>query len=79
MSTKKAEPDSNGGNLTSWMIEQGWADTWAPLPRSVKPDGHKPSNVRVLDYELTEEDLKIFNTKGYWVQDDFVLSIKQLI
>lgn len=74
---KKPEPGSNGGSLTSWMIEAGWADTWAPLPRKVTPEGHQPSPITIHDYELTAEDLQLFHEKGYWVRLPLIIIVEQ--
>jgi len=46
--------------------KKNWGgSSWAPLPVSDSSRTSKP--IKVIDYEVTEDDIKEFKTKGYWV------------
>jgi hypothetical protein len=64
---RKVKKEKKMSNLEGWMQEKGWAESWAPLPKTVHPEGHKPCDIKLREYSPTSEDILSFQTKGYWV------------
>jgi len=55
---------SEDGKKEEWM--KGWSDSgYAPLP--IAPSSPPKVNLNVLNYDVTEDDKKTFNEKGYWI------------
>jgi hypothetical protein len=64
---QKAVPGDNSGSASesTEFMDDTWVKTWAPLPRPSPPAA--PIEIKLHPVDVTEEDVRMFNEKGYWL------------